>query len=67
MIPETPRHFSQISEEAQGLIVSAVMGEFDATGPPSIPGAALDEIYAWLASGDDVEETLTGKVFGHGE
>ena len=39
--------FSTLSEEAQELIVSAVVGDFKDTGPPEMPDTVRAEIAAW--------------------
>ncbi len=45
--PEGETTFSELSQEAQDLIVSAFMGEFDETGPPEIPDDVKEEIRNW--------------------
>ncbi len=41
--------FSELSEEAQDLIVRAVLGEFE-DGPPEISEEVRDEIALWASS-----------------
>lgn len=52
MNTKTP--FSRLSQEAQDLIVSAMVGEFDESGPPEIPESVKAEIADW-ASKDEEE------------
>jgi hypothetical protein len=46
-----PSGFNALSDEAQELIVSAVVGEFDKTGPPEIPDDVRKELERWYAEG----------------
>lgn len=39
--------FARLSPLAQELIVNAVIGEYDKSGPPDIPEAVKAEIAAW--------------------
>jgi len=39
--------FSRLSEAAQDLIVSATLGEFDATGPPEMAPEVRAELEQW--------------------
>lgn len=40
--------FARLSPAAQGLIVNALMGEYDESGPPKIPPEVAAEIKAWV-------------------
>jgi aspartate/methionine/tyrosine aminotransferase len=43
--------FSQLSKEAQDLIVSAAIGEFDESNPPEMSQAVREEIENWIKHG----------------
>jgi hypothetical protein len=45
--------FSRLSQEAQDLIVRAIVGEFDEAGPPEIPDSVREEIAEWAAGPDE--------------
>lgn len=49
--PEGDTHFSRLSEEAQELIVNAVLGMYE-DGPPEMSDEIHKELEAWAASGE---------------
>jgi len=43
---ENPTDFSRLSQEAQGAIVGAMVGEYEG-GPPELAESVKEEIRAW--------------------
>lgn len=41
--------FCRLSEEAQNLIIGALLGDYDKLGPPEIPESVKNEIAHWVA------------------
>jgi hypothetical protein len=52
---ETPTEFGDLSPDAQEYIVGAVMGEFDAAPPASMPESVRAEIARWAESPSPTE------------
>ena len=54
--PDGTTRFSRLSEEAQEIIVSSAVGEYDQSGPPPMSDAVRAELLAWASEKDDPQE-----------
>jgi hypothetical protein len=45
--PDGTTRFAKLSQEAQDIVVSSAIGEYDETGPPAMSDAVRAELLEW--------------------